>query len=407
MILELVGAPHFPGNLEALAPKGRIVIVGVGGGQEITLPLLTLMQRRATIRGTVLRARPLEEKGTVVRAFEKEVVPALASGRMRPLVDSVFAADEVGGGLRQARRARQDGQGAASSSREPPRAAADRRTRPEPGRHRRAATSKLRSSATSRSGAAAPGDASSYGAGARSRRSRYRGKPGHYSATIAINQLDAADRADPAERRAEHLPRVSRAGGRGLHHLGFWVDSVEESIGRWRRPATTCIQAGFGYGLDGDGGYAYFDTEPIRGDPRGDRDPEAPARTGLHLAALAAATSRIIDRLRPESSWGERRTCDHEQAPSASPIADRIVEDDRAGDHDRDDLEAGDHRSGRASEPSHARELEQRRQDGRDEARGDEAADRDRAGAELGVGRRRTTPRGAAPRPGRLRRRRR
>lgn len=95
VILELVGAPHFPGNLEALAPKGRILIVGVGGGQEITLPLLTLMQRRATIRGTVLRARPLEEKGTVVRAFEKEVVPALASGRMRPLVDSVFAADEA------------------------------------------------------------------------------------------------------------------------------------------------------------------------------------------------------------------------------------------------------------------------------------------------------------------------
>ena len=95
VILELVGAPHFPGNLEALAPKGRIVIVGVGAGQEIALPLLTLMQRRASIRGTVLRARPLEEKGTVVRAFEKEVVPALAAGRMRALVDSVFPAGEA------------------------------------------------------------------------------------------------------------------------------------------------------------------------------------------------------------------------------------------------------------------------------------------------------------------------
>ena len=95
VILELVGAPHFPGNLEALAPKGRIVIVGVGAGQEIALPLLTLMQRRASIRGTVLRARPLEEKGTVVRAFEKEVVPALATGRMRPLVDSDFPAAEA------------------------------------------------------------------------------------------------------------------------------------------------------------------------------------------------------------------------------------------------------------------------------------------------------------------------
>jgi putative PIG3 family NAD(P)H quinone oxidoreductase len=95
VILELVGAPHFPGNLEALAPKGRIVVVGVGAGQDVALPLLTLMQRRATIRGTVLRARPLEEKGTVVRAFEREVVPALATGRMRPLVDSVFPAAEI------------------------------------------------------------------------------------------------------------------------------------------------------------------------------------------------------------------------------------------------------------------------------------------------------------------------
>jgi len=89
VILELVGAPHFPANLEILAAKGRISIVGVGAGQEITLSLLTLMQRRAAIRGTVLRARPLEEKGTVIRAFEREIVPGLADGRLRPLIDSV------------------------------------------------------------------------------------------------------------------------------------------------------------------------------------------------------------------------------------------------------------------------------------------------------------------------------
>lgn len=95
VVLELVGAPHFPGNLEALAVKGRIVIVGVGAGQEVSLPLLALMGKRATLRGTVLRARPLEEKGTAVRAFEREVVPGLASGLIRPLVDSVFPAEEI------------------------------------------------------------------------------------------------------------------------------------------------------------------------------------------------------------------------------------------------------------------------------------------------------------------------
>ena len=95
VILELVGAPHFPGNLDALALGGRIVVVGVGAGQEVTIPLLRLMQRRASVRGTVLRSRPLEEKAAAVRAFEREVVPALASGAIRPIVDRVFPAEEI------------------------------------------------------------------------------------------------------------------------------------------------------------------------------------------------------------------------------------------------------------------------------------------------------------------------
>jgi NADPH2:quinone reductase len=95
VILELVGGVHFPANLEALARRGRIVIVSVAGGNEIALPLLTLMQKRATISGTVLRARPLEEKAAAIRAFEREVVPGLASGRLRPIVDSVYPAEDV------------------------------------------------------------------------------------------------------------------------------------------------------------------------------------------------------------------------------------------------------------------------------------------------------------------------
>jgi putative PIG3 family NAD(P)H quinone oxidoreductase len=96
VILELVGGVHFPGNLEALARQGRIAIVSVAGGNEIELPLLTLMVKRARLFGTVLRSRPLEQKAAAVRAFEREVVPLLAGGRVRPLVDSVFpAADAV------------------------------------------------------------------------------------------------------------------------------------------------------------------------------------------------------------------------------------------------------------------------------------------------------------------------
>jgi NADPH:quinone reductase-like Zn-dependent oxidoreductase len=92
VILELVGAPHFPGNLKALNPRGRIVVVGTGAGSSAQIELGLLMGKRAELHGTVLRARSLEDKGHALRAFEREVVPHLASGRMRPLVDRVYEA---------------------------------------------------------------------------------------------------------------------------------------------------------------------------------------------------------------------------------------------------------------------------------------------------------------------------
>jgi putative PIG3 family NAD(P)H quinone oxidoreductase len=95
VIIELVGAPHFPGNLDVLARKGRIVVVGVGAGAEARVPLLALMQKRASMRGTVLRPRSLEEKAAAVAAFERDVVPALAAGRIRPVIDSVFPLEDA------------------------------------------------------------------------------------------------------------------------------------------------------------------------------------------------------------------------------------------------------------------------------------------------------------------------
>jgi NADPH:quinone reductase-like Zn-dependent oxidoreductase len=95
VILELVGGTHFPANLDVLARRGRIMVVSVAGGNEVELSLLALMQKRAMIAGTVLRSRPLEEKAAAVRAFEREVVPGLASGRLSPVVDSVYPAADV------------------------------------------------------------------------------------------------------------------------------------------------------------------------------------------------------------------------------------------------------------------------------------------------------------------------
>jgi putative PIG3 family NAD(P)H quinone oxidoreductase len=95
VVLELVGAPHFPDNLRALAMLGRIVIVGVGAGADVSLVLRQLMARRASMRGTMLRARPLEQKALAVRAFERELLPHLASGRLRPVIDTVVPYEQA------------------------------------------------------------------------------------------------------------------------------------------------------------------------------------------------------------------------------------------------------------------------------------------------------------------------
>lgn len=95
VVLELVGAVNLTRNLEVLASKGRIVIVGVGGGATTEINLRTLMSRRARLFGTVLRTRPVEEKATAVRVFEREVLPHLAAGRIAAVVDRAFPAEAI------------------------------------------------------------------------------------------------------------------------------------------------------------------------------------------------------------------------------------------------------------------------------------------------------------------------
>jgi len=95
VVLELVGAPNLDADFDALAPKGRIVVVGTGAGWEGELSLRKLMGRRARLIGTVLRARPLEEKALAVQAFAREVVPLLAAGAVVPVVDRVFPAEQA------------------------------------------------------------------------------------------------------------------------------------------------------------------------------------------------------------------------------------------------------------------------------------------------------------------------
>jgi NADPH2:quinone reductase len=95
VVLELVGAPHFPANLEILADQARVMIVGTGAGADVELPLRALMARRAAIRGTMLRHRPPELKAAAVQAFGHELGPHFTAGRLRPVIDSVYPAERV------------------------------------------------------------------------------------------------------------------------------------------------------------------------------------------------------------------------------------------------------------------------------------------------------------------------
>lgn len=104
VILELVGAPHMADNLRALAPLGRIVVVAAKPGDEATISLRDLMGRRGRLLGTTLRARPAEQKGALIQAFSKRVVPLLERSAVKPVVDRVFALDDAVEALDAVRR---------------------------------------------------------------------------------------------------------------------------------------------------------------------------------------------------------------------------------------------------------------------------------------------------------------
>ena len=75
VVLELIGAPNIPSDLEALAVGGRVVVIGIGGGASADLNLLTLMAKRGRVHASTLRGRPLEEKARAVQLVEANVLP--------------------------------------------------------------------------------------------------------------------------------------------------------------------------------------------------------------------------------------------------------------------------------------------------------------------------------------------
>jgi NADPH:quinone reductase len=94
-LLDLVGGKLLEVSLRVLASRGRALVVGTIGGAKAEIDLGLLLRRRIQLSGTVLRSRPLEEKISLAREFSSAVLPLFSSGRIRPVVDSVFTFSEI------------------------------------------------------------------------------------------------------------------------------------------------------------------------------------------------------------------------------------------------------------------------------------------------------------------------
>lgn len=95
VILDLVGASYLSENLRSLAPKGRLMMVGLTGGRKAELDMGVVLQKRLTIRGTVLRSRSSAEKAAAVKAFAENIIPLFDERLLSADLDRVYGFDDV------------------------------------------------------------------------------------------------------------------------------------------------------------------------------------------------------------------------------------------------------------------------------------------------------------------------
>jgi len=88
--LDLVGGDYVIVDVNAAAPKGRIVCIGMMAGSRALLPLSSILAKRLTLIGTVLRGRDVTEKSAATDAFVRDVVPMFADGRIAPVVEATL-----------------------------------------------------------------------------------------------------------------------------------------------------------------------------------------------------------------------------------------------------------------------------------------------------------------------------
>lgn len=94
-ILDLVGGPRLNDNLRVLRPRGHMAMVGLVAGASAELDMGLLLRQRLVLMGTVMRSRSLEEKIASARAFRQFGIPLLETGRIRPILDTIYPMREV------------------------------------------------------------------------------------------------------------------------------------------------------------------------------------------------------------------------------------------------------------------------------------------------------------------------
>lgn len=90
-----VGGAYLASNVHALRRGGRLVVIGLLGGREGTLPMGRLLVKRLTVRGSVLRSRTVAEKAAVVEGLGREVWPLLEAGEVAPVLEAVLPIAEA------------------------------------------------------------------------------------------------------------------------------------------------------------------------------------------------------------------------------------------------------------------------------------------------------------------------
>lgn len=96
VVLDIVGASYLAANLAAVATGGRVVVIGLQSGASAELDLREVLRKRAVVTGSLLRPRPADEKSRILAEVAEHVMPAVAEGRVRPVVDSRLPLGDAG-----------------------------------------------------------------------------------------------------------------------------------------------------------------------------------------------------------------------------------------------------------------------------------------------------------------------